>query len=148
MRKNEEDQSTKLVRCTLGILLGGVSALAACMLILLLASVGVSRGALSLEYTYQITIGACVISAFLGGVIAIRRCGIQALAAGLLTGMVFFLLLLTVGVVFFHADSPGAGGIGLISGSLLGGAAAGLLAGGQGNSRRKKHRRGSARKRD
>lgn len=148
MRKNEEDQSARLVRYTLGILMGGVSALAACLLILLLASVGVSKGTLSLAHTYQITIGACVISAFLGSAVAIRRCGERALVAGLLTGIVFFLLLLTVGVVFFQADSPGMGGIGLICGSLLGGAAAGLLTGGLGNSRRKKHRRGSARKRD
>ena len=148
MRKNEEDQGTKLVRYTLGILLGGAAALVVCLLILLLASVGVSRGTLSLEHTYQITIASCVISAFLGAIVAIRRCGARTLVTGLLIGIVFFLLLLTVGVVFFHADSPGSGGIGLICGSLLGGAAAGLLTSGLGHSRHKKYRQGSVRKRD
>ena len=145
MNKNEEDQGTKLVRYTLGILLGSGAALVVCFLLLLIASAGISRGRLSQDHMYQITIVCCTISALAGGILAVGRCRGRALIVGLLVGAVFFLLLLTVSVVFFQADSPGSGGIGLISGSLLGGAAAGLLAGGRGSSSRKKKRRRTGR---
>lgn len=141
MRKNEEDQGARLVRYTLGVLLGGAVALAACFLLLLLASVGISRGAVPQEYMYQITIIACVAGAFLGGVTGVKRCGARALIVGVLVGAVFFLLLLTAGVVFFQATAPDAGGIGLLCGSLLGGAAAGLLGGARGKGKPKRKRR-------
>ena len=44
MRKNEEDQGAKLVRYTVGVLLGGGAALLACALLLLAAALGISRG--------------------------------------------------------------------------------------------------------
>lgn len=141
MNRMEEDQGTKLVRYTLGILLGAAAALVVCFLLLLAASAGISRGRLSQDHMYQITIVCCTLSALAGGILAVRRCRERALIVGLLVGVVFFLLLLTISVVFFHADSPGTGGIGLICGSLLGGAAAGLLAAGPGQSTRRKKRR-------
>lgn len=129
MRKNEEDQGARLVRYMLGVLLGGGVALSVCFLLLLLASVGISRGLFSQDHMDQITMVACVAGSFLGGVTAVGRCGARALIVGLLAGAVFFLLLLTAGVIVFHASVPESGGIGLLCGSLLGGAAAGLLAG-------------------
>ena len=44
MRKKEEDQSARLIRCGLGILLGGVLALLICCLFLLGVSVAISSG--------------------------------------------------------------------------------------------------------
>ena len=61
---------------------------------------------------------------------AVRRCGTRGLLVGLATGSVLFLLLLTVGVLFFQSMTPQSGGIGLLCGCLCGGAAAGLLRGG------------------
>ncbi len=129
MRKNEEDQGAKLVRHMLDVLLGGAVALLACFLFLLLASVGVSRGWLGEDLMYQLAIVGCVLGSFMGGTVAVGRCRSRTLVVGLLVGVVLFLLLLTIGVLFYDAVAPEAGGLGLLSGSLCGGAAAGILGG-------------------
>lgn len=127
MRKNEEDQGTKLVRCALSILIGGVAAMLVCFLFLLLASIGISSGWLSEGLMYQLTIVGCVLGSFAGGIFAVRRCGTRTLLVGLAVGGVLFLLLLTIGLLFFDTMTPEAGGVGLLCGALCGGAAAGLL---------------------
>ena len=138
MRKNEEDQGAKAVRYLVGVILGGVAALIVCFVFLLIASVCISRGLLGMGLLYQITLVGCVVGAFAGGRLAIRRCGSRALIVGLATGLVLFLLLLTVGVIGFRA-APEAGGIGLCCASLCGGAVAGLLGvGGKGKKKRRK----------
>lgn len=139
MRRNEEEQSAKLIRYVLGVLLGGAVALLACFLFLLMASIGISRGWISQDLMYQVTVVGCVLGGFIGGVTAVQRCGSRALVVGLLTGAVFFLLLLTVEIVFYKSAAPQEGGIGLLCGALCGGAAAGLLSRG-GSRRAKKHR--------
>ena len=121
MRKTEEEQGAKLVRCTLGVVIGGVTALIVCLVFLLAASLGIARGALSEGLMYQITVVSCVVGSFIGGTVAVRRCGVRSLLAGLAVGGVLFLLLLTVGVLFFQMVSPGSGGIGLLCGCLCGG---------------------------
>ena len=140
MRKREEDQSARLIRCGLGILLGGVMALAICCLFLLGASVAISSGLGGEELMYQLTIVGCVLGGFGGGLFAAKRCG-GALLTGLAVGTVLFLLLLTIGALFFETMELEAGGIGLLCGGLCGGAAAGLLNGGKGKPSRKKHRK-------
>ena len=140
MGKKEEDQGAKLVRCAVGILLGGLLALGVCMLFLLGASVAISGGLLDMVLTYQITIVGCVLGGFCGGLLAVGRCG-GGLAAGLLTGGVLFLLVLTLGALCFRDVSLESGGIGLLCGSLCGGAAAGLLGNGSGKGKRKKRRK-------
>lgn len=140
MRKNEEDQGAKLVQYMLSVLLGGAVALLVCFLLLLLASVGISRGWLGENLMYQIAIVACVLSAFSGAVVAVRRCRARALIVGLVVGAVLFLLLLTVGVLFFDTMTPEAGGIGLLCGSLCGGAAAGILGGGRVKGKKKRRK--------
>lgn len=126
MRHMEEDQGAKLVRCVLGVLLGGGVALLACFLFLLLASVGISKGWIGEQLMYQMTVVGCVIGGFSGGAAAIRRCRSRALVVGLLTGCVFFLILLTIGVLFYGPAAPEEG-LSLLCGALCGGAAAGLL---------------------
>jgi len=127
MRKNEEDQGTKLVRCALSILIGGVAAMLVCFLFLLLASIGISSGWLSEGLMYQLTIVGCVLGSFAGGIFAVRRCGTRTLLVGLAVGGVLFLLLLTIGLLLFDTMTPEAGGVGLLCGALCGGAAAGLM---------------------
>ena len=141
MHKKEEDQSAKWVRCGMGILLGGATAIAVCLLFLFAASVAISGGTLGEELTYQLTIVGCVLGAFAGGMLAVRRCGSRALLVGLATGGVLFLLLLTIGVLCFEMMSIEAGGIGLLCGALCGGAAAGILGGGRKRPARKKRRK-------
>lgn len=140
MRKKEEDQSARLIRCGLGILLGGVLALLICCLFLLGASVAISSGLAGEELIYQLTIVGCVLGGFGGGLFAVRQCG-GALLTGLTVGAVLFLLLLTIGALFFETMELQAGGIGLMCGSMCGGTAAGLVAGGKGKRVRKKHRK-------
>ena len=142
MRKKEEDQDAKLIRCGMGLVLGGVLALAVCLLFLLAASAAISSGLAGEELTVQLTIVGCVLGSFAGGLLAVRRCGSRALLVGLTEGAVFFLLLLTAGALCFETMSLESGGIGLLCGCLCGGAAAGLLGSGKKKpAARKKHRK-------
>ena len=138
MRKTEEDQGTRLVRAMTTILLGGVVALAVCLMFLFLCSIGISGGWLQEGLMYQMAVVSCVIGGFAGAMTAVRRCGSRALIVGLAVGAVFFLLLLTVGVLLFESMSLEAGGLGLLCGGLCGGAAAGLMGSKPKKKRRKK----------
>ena len=137
MRKTEEDQGSKLVRAMTGVLLGGVLALGVCLAFLLICSVGISAGWLQENLMYQLAVVGCVIGGFSGGVFTVQRWRTRALIAGLASGGVFFLLLLTAGLLLFESMSVEAGGLGLLSGALCGGAAAGIL----GTRPKKKKRR-------
>lgn len=137
MRKNEEDQSAKLVRYVMDVLLGGAVALLVCFLFLLAASFGISRGWLGEKLMYQLTIVGCVLGGFIGGVVAVGRCRSRTLIVGLLVGAVLFLLMLTVGLLFYDSIAPEEGGLGLLCGALCGGAAAGILGGKPKKKRRK-----------
>ena len=138
MRKTEEDQGTRLVRAMTNILLGGVVAQAVCLMFLFLCSIGISGGWLQEGLMYQMAVVSCVIGGFAGAMTAVRRCGSRALIVGLAVGAVFFLLLLTVGVLLFESMSLEAGGLGLLCGGLCGGAAAGLMGSKPKKKRRKK----------
>lgn len=138
MRKTEEDQGTRLVRAMTNILLGGVVALAVCLMFLFLCSIGISGGWLQEGLMYQMAVVSCVIGGFAGAMTAVRRCGSRALIVGLAVGAGFFLLLLTVGVLLFESMSLEAGGLGLLCGGLCGGAAAGLMGSKPKKKRRKK----------
>lgn len=141
MRKSEEDQGTILLRYGKAVLLGGVIAFLTCLLFLLLAAVGISRGMLSAELRYQLTVVGCVLGGFTGGVFAVRSCCTRGLFVGLATGCVFFLLQLTLGLLFYKDISPEGGGVGLLCGALCGGAAAGILSGGRRKPTKTKKRR-------
>ena len=119
MRKTEEDQGTRLARAMTNILLGGVVALAVCLMFLFLCSIGISGGWLQEGLMYQMAVVSCVIGGFAGAMTAVRRCGSRALIVGLAVGAVFFLLLLTVGVLLFESMSLEAGGLGLLCGGCL-----------------------------
>jgi len=138
MRKTEEDQGTRLVRAMTNILLGGVVALAVCLMFLFLCSIGISGGWLQEGLMYQMAVVSCVIGGFAGAMTAVRRCGSRALIVGLAVGAVFFLLLLTVGVLLLESMSLEAGGLGQLCGGLCGGAAAGLMGSKPKKKRRKK----------
>lgn len=138
MRKTEEDQSAKLVRAMSGVLLGGALGFGVCLVVLFLCSVGISGGWLEEVLMYRMAIVGCVVGGFVGGSFAVRRCGTRALIAGLSSGGVFFLLLLTAGLLLFETMSIEHGGLGLLSGTLCGGAAAGLLGAGPNKKKRRK----------
>lgn len=136
MRKNEEEQGARLVHAMIRVILGGVVGLLICLIFLMICSVGISAGIVKESLMYQLTVIGCVIGGFAGGIWAVRRCRSRTLIVGLAVGAVFFLLLLTVGVLFFESMSPDEGGLGLLCGALCGGAVAGIL----GGKPKKKHR--------
>lgn len=143
MRKGEEDQGTMLLKYGKAILLGGAAAFLICLGFLLLAAVGISRGAIGAELRYQITVVGCVLGGFAGGLFAVRRCPGRGLFVGVAVGAVLFLLQLTLGLLIYNEISPESGGVGLLCGALCGGAAAGILGGGGKKSvKRKKRKRG------
>lgn len=144
MRKNEDEQGVKLLQYGKTALLGGIIAFAVSLACLLLASVGISQGFLSADLRVQIVVIACVIGGFCGGLFAVRQCKARGLIVGLAVGAVLFLLQLTLGLLMYDAISPENGGLGLLCGSLCGGAAAGILGGGgrrQTASKGKKYRK-------
>jgi len=129
MRKNEEDQGARLVHTMTRVLLGGLVGLLFCFVFLMICSVGISMGNISESLMYQLTVVGCVVGGFAGGMWAVGRCRSRTLIVGLATGCVFFLLLLTGGVLFFENMTPGNGGLGLLCGALCGGAASGIIGG-------------------
>lgn len=137
MRKNEEEQGAKLVRCMGGVLLGGALALAVCLLFLFLCSVGISSGWISDRLMVQCTLAGCALGGLAGGFCAARRCRSRTLLAGLGAGAVLFLLLLTIGLLFYPGMSVENRGAGLLCACLAGGALAGLLGGKPKKKRRK-----------
>ena len=54
MKKKEEEQSAKLIRCGMGLVLGGVAALGVCFVFLLVASAAFSGGLAGEELMYSI----------------------------------------------------------------------------------------------
>lgn len=137
MRKNEEEQSAKLIRFMSSILLGGVLALAVCLVFLFLCSIGISSGWVGDRFMVQYTLAGCVLGSLIGGIFAVRRCRTRTLVVGLCAGVVLFLLLLTVGLLFYPGMSVENRGVGLLCGCLFGGALAGLLGGKPKKKRRK-----------
>lgn len=141
MRKGEEEQGAVLLRYGKAILVGGAVAFLTCVLFLLLASVGVSRGLIGSELRYQLTVVGCVLGGFAGGVFAVRSCRGRGLFVGVAVGGVLFLLQLTLGLLIYKDVSLESGGAGLLCGALCGGAAAGILSGGGRKSTKSKKRR-------
>ncbi len=145
MRKNEEEHGAVLLRYGKNILFGGIIALALCLVLLLIAAFGISRGILSPSMRYQLTVAACVLGSFCGGGLAVGQCGgTRGLFVGMAVGGVLFLLQLTIGILLYDTFSLDGGALGLLFGALCGGAAAGILVRGGGRRsgvREKKKRR-------
>lgn len=139
-RKKEENQGKVLLRYGKAVLLGGVTALIAGCVFLFLASLGISRGLLSENLQYQLSVVGCVLGSFMGGLIAIRTCSSKGILVGIAVGTAFFLIQLSVGVLWFESFSLESGGVGLLFGDLCGGAAAGILGNGE-KTRAKKRKK-------
>ncbi|MPM73467.1 hypothetical protein SDC9_120447 [bioreactor metagenome] len=129
MRNNEEEQGARVIRTLTHILIGGAAGLMVCLVFLVLCSFGISLGLISEGIMYQLTVIGCVIGGFFGGVWTVSHCRTRTLFIGLGVGAVLFLLMLTAGVLFFKSVAPNEGGLGLVCGSLSGGAVSGLLGG-------------------
>ena len=137
MRKNEEDQTAKLVQSMGSILVGGIVSLGISIIILFLCSIGISSGWLNNQRMMQYTIGACVIGGFCGATFSVLRVRSKRLFVGLLASCIQFLLILSVGFLAFPAVSVAEHGAGIATGCLVGGVLAGFLGGKPKKKRRK-----------
>lgn len=142
MRKNEEEQGRILLRCGKSVILGGGVGATVCLLLLLLAAIGISSGFFSMKLQYQLAVVGCVLGSFAGGAWAVRQCSAQRMLVGLAVGGVLFLLQLTAGLLLFETAAFENGGIGLLFGDLCGGAAAALVT----KEKRRKNKKGKKRK--
>lgn len=125
---SKTDREGKSVVELLGnIMLGGGLALAVCCVFLFLAAVAISMGWLKDGMIRQLTVAGCVIGTAAGTLFAIKRCKSRVLLVGLAVAGVFFLLLLTIGMITYESMSVEQGGASLLCGSLCGGAVTGLL---------------------
>lgn len=130
MRRNEEEQGIVLFQWGKSVFLGGVTAFLFCVLFLFLVSIGISNSLLKAEQGPQVTVVACVLGSFLGGLLAVGQHKGRKLLIGLAVGGILFLLLLTCGILMYDSFSLENGGIELLGGTLCGGGAAGILTGG------------------
>ena len=137
MRKNEEEHGAKLVQYMGSILLGSVTALLICITVLFVCTMAIWLGWLSEQGMIQYILASCVLSCFFGGLYAVTRCRRKTLITGISVGVVFFLLLLTVGIVLYPGMSMENHGIGLACAALAGGALAGI----SGGKKKRKNRR-------
>jgi putative membrane protein (TIGR04086 family) len=138
MRKTEEEQGTKVLYTIASVLLGSVLALVIAFVFLLICSILISGGWLKEGSMTPLTIGSCVIGSLFGGALAVKRCKTRTLVIGLCTGGAFFLILLTVSVFFYRNAAPDTGALGLLGGSLCGGALSGLMGGGKTKKKRRR----------
>ena len=81
------------------ILKGGIVALAVTLLILMAGACLISAGVLSDSAMSGLVTASCVIGALLGGTLAVRWVGSRPLPVGLGTGLILFLLLLSIGLL-------------------------------------------------
>lgn len=137
-----EHETMDIVKMVGNILLGGCLALGVCCGFLFLASMAISVGWLKEEIAHHLTVAACAIGTAAGALCAILRCKSRTLLVGLCVSAVFFLLLISVGLILYDDMSLEHGGATLLCGSLCGGAAMGLLCG---RSKKKTRRTGRER---
>lgn len=122
-----EHEAKNIIRLTGNILLGGVLSLAICCTLLFCAAAAISIGWLKEESGVLLIRVCCAVGTACGAFCAIRCCKRRVLLVGLLVSAVFFLLLLTIGVVCYRGVDLEQGVMAVLSGSVCGGAAMGLL---------------------
>ena len=137
MYKKEEEQYSKILRYIGFVLLGGLLSLIVSVILILICAFAISSGWISDKYMMQYTIALCTLGSFIGSVFSVRCCGERLIFIGIGSGIVFFLLLLSIGFLFFTKSSIENHGVLLVLGSLIGGALAGTV----GRKRKKKRRK-------
>ena len=126
--RRPEESSGQWLNGMCDVLIGGVLAGVTAILLLLLCAVLVSVGIVPVSAMYETVLAACVLGALAGGICAVRRVSGRSLLAGLGTGGVLFLLLMTAGLIAYREASIANGGAGILCACLCGGAIPGLLA--------------------
>ena len=144
MGKREERPADFLAMAAAS-LLGGALGTCAALALLLGCSAAISAGLLSEKLRVQAVIAACVLGGFFGGGFTCRRWGRRTLLAGLSAGGVFFLVLLTVGLMVYGPPELGTQVLAVALGCLCGGALSGLFCVGRKKKKRGTPNRGASR---
>ena len=119
------------------LILGALLALGLALIMILLGSVAVSVGIFKPDAGEQIAVAACVIGSILGARLACAQWSSKRIVAGLLTGVLCFLLILLISLLTGGELKPGSQALIECAGCLLGGGISGILAGGRKKKRRK-----------
>ena len=135
--KRQEEGGSAWLNTTCEILKGGVLAGIVTIVSLLVCAILVSMGVLPVSAMEGAVLAVCVLGTLIGGVYAVGRSGGRSLLAGLVVGVVLFLLLLTAGLIAYEGASIANGGVGILCACLCGGAIPGIL----GRKPKKKRRR-------
>lgn len=135
MRKTET-QGFPAVQMVTSVMLGGLLALGIELMVLLAGSAAVSGGVLKEGIAPQLTAAACVVGCLIGGALACTRWKSRRLLAGVLTGLVCYLLILAVGLLLSDRFELGLQALIELAGCLCGGAIAGMFAGRRGKKKR------------
>ena len=127
--KQWENAGKSRIEDLLEILRGGVLAGGTSVMLLLMCSVLMSFGVLRERWLEGTVLTACVLGGLTGGGYVSLRLGRGTLVLGLAVGIVLSLMLLTAGVLVYHADLAGGGGFRVMAACLCGGGIAGILFG-------------------
>lgn len=136
MRKTETARESDGLRNFTALLLGGLLALGIELVVLMLGSIAVSAGILRVDTAPQLTVAACLLGCFIGGRLACSKWKNRRLFAGLLTGVICFLLILVLALIGGNFEFGTQALIELVS-CVVGGSLAGAMWGKKKKSRRK-----------
>lgn len=129
MGKLETGQGRTGIEHVFALVLGGLLALGIELVILLLGSVAASAGIFKLNAAPQLTVAACLVGCVAGGVFACARWRSKRLPAGVLTGLICFILILITALFGGKDLKFGAQAFAELAACVIGGGLAGLLSG-------------------
>lgn len=136
MRKNE-DTGFSLKRCVMQSSLGAVIAFVLCLLGLLGVASLIFSGSIS-EDSMGIAVSAVLfVCSLIGGIIAFRRGAGAVLIAGPVVGLILYLMLCIVRMIFYGQFFPEDGGFANFVAAIAGGCLGALVSG----RKRAKHKR-------
>lgn len=141
MRKNE-DTGFSLKRCVTQSSLGAVIAFVLCLLALLGVASFILSGSIG-EDSMGIAVSAVLfVCSLIGGIIAYRRGAGAVLVAGPVVGLILYLLLCIVRMIFYGQLFPSEGGLANFVAAIAGGCL-GALVSGKKRGKRKRSRKHS-----
>ena len=140
MSKHEE-QVVSFLPGMISLLLGGGVALASAVMLLLAGSCLLSGGMIAQSHEPQLVVAVVLASAVIGGMTAKRGWNHRKVIAGILSGLVFYLLLVVIGLLFYSGFNATQYGVGNLVAAVCGGAMAGMMGGAQGRRGKRRNRK-------
>ena len=127
--RRQEEHAAPWLTAMCQLLKGGVMSAVVGVAALFLCSALVSAGVLREGLMDSAVLASCVAGGLAGGLFAVRGIGARTLLVGIGTGIVQFLLLLSLGFLLYEGASLANGGLHILCACAGGGAIAGILGG-------------------